>query len=182
MTILHPITPQMVSDYKAVRLRALSDSPSAFGSTYLKESQLTDEEWNARAGNLNGERAVGYLAFDGSEYCGIAACFLDERDLRKADLVSMWVAPESRRSGAGRLLVDAIARWAAGKGAQHLYLMVTGGNDAAMEFYRRIGFSMTGHTEPYPNDPALMEYEMVKAMFSSSGWLASCDSDASETA
>jgi hypothetical protein len=31
-----------------------------------------------------------------------------------------------------------------------------------MGFYEQFGFSMTGNTEPYPNDPALFEYVMVK--------------------
>jgi ribosomal protein S18 acetylase RimI-like enzyme len=164
MAILRQITPQMALRYKAVRLRALEDSPSAFGSTYLRESQFTDEEWSTRARNLNGERAVGYLAFDRDEYCGIAVCFLDEQDLLKADLISMWVAPEYRRSGVGRLLVDAIATWVSDRGAQNLQLMVTSSNHAAMAFYKRNGFAMTGRTEPYPNDPALIEYEMSRAV------------------
>jgi ribosomal protein S18 acetylase RimI-like enzyme len=164
MPILHQITPQMALRYKAVRLRALEDSPSAFGSTYLRESQFTDEEWDARAANLNGERCIGYLALDGDESCGIALCVLEEEDSLKADLISMWVAPEYRRAGVGRLLVDAIAAWASGRGAKKLDLMVTSRNDAAMEFYRRNGFSMTGRTEPYPNDPALIEYEMSRTI------------------
>jgi len=160
MTVLHRITPEMTSHYKAVRLRALLDTPSAFGSTYLRESQFTEEEWSKRAANLDGERAVGYLAFDGGQYCGIVGCFMHEDDPLKANLVSMWVAPEYRRLGVGRLLVDAVQSWAADRGMKTLLLMVTSCNQDAMEFYRRIGFSMTGRTEPYPNDPALIEHEM----------------------
>jgi ribosomal protein S18 acetylase RimI-like enzyme len=169
MTLLHQITPQIALHYKAVRLRALKDSPSAFGSTYLKESQFTDEEWDTRARNLTGERAVAYLALDNEEYCGIAGCFRNKQDSLNADLVSMWVAPESRRTGVGRLLVDAIAAWAIDRGAQNLHLMVTSSNHAAIEFYKRNGFSMTGRTEPYPNDPKLIEYEMSRPLSSTPG-------------
>jgi ribosomal protein S18 acetylase RimI-like enzyme len=42
--------------------------------------------------------------------------------------------------------------------------MVTSCNQDAVEFYMRIGFSMTGRTEPYPNDPALVEYEMSRQL------------------
>jgi GNAT superfamily N-acetyltransferase len=162
MTIINKITPQMVVHFKTVRLRALADSPSAFCSTYLRESRFTDEEWKVRAERWNGERGAGYMALGDGGYCGIAGCFLKEDDARKADLVSMWVAPEARRGGVGRLLVDAVVLWAADHGAQDLYLMVTSGNHAAIEFYERYGFSMTGRTEPYPNDPKLIEYEMSK--------------------
>jgi ribosomal protein S18 acetylase RimI-like enzyme len=38
--------------------------------------------------------------------------------------------------------------------------MVTADNSAAIAFYERNGFSFTGKTEPYPNDPSLLEREM----------------------
>ena len=37
-------------------------------------------------------------------------------------------------------------------------------NQGAIELYLRCGFRMTGHTEPYPNDPGLFEYEMSKPL------------------
>jgi ribosomal protein S18 acetylase RimI-like enzyme len=164
MVILHPITPQLASSYREVRLRALRDTPSAFGSTYQRESQFSADDWIKRAENLCTERSVGYLAFDDGKYCGIAACFLNDEDRTQAELVSMWVAAEYRRTGTGRLLVDAITTWAKAHGAKSLLLLVTSSNDTAMQFYRRIGFSPTGRTEPYPNDPLLIELEMCRAI------------------
>ena len=164
MIRLHPITPQLVADYKAVRLRALKDSPSAFGSTYQREVQFTDEEWNARAARLQGGRDAGFLALCDGEYAGLALCFFDKADPHKAELVSMWVAPEQRRHGVGRLLVEAIADRAAQHDATTLRLMVTSNNYPALDFYQRIGFSPTGLTEPYPNDPNILQQEMSKPL------------------
>jgi ribosomal protein S18 acetylase RimI-like enzyme len=161
MAVLQEITPQVTQHYKDIRLRALQDTPSAFGSTFARESQFSDQDWIARALNLCTDRSIGYLAIDRGQYCGIAAAFLDEH---KAQLVSMWVAPDHRRSGIGRLLIDAIQSWTAQRGANTLALMVTSNNHAAIEFYKRNGFTMTGHTEPYPNDPALIEHEMSKSV------------------
>ena len=107
---------------------------------------------------------MGYLALSDGEYRGIAGCFLDEEEPIKATLVAMWVAPEQRRTGLGRLLVEAIEVWASERGARSLQLMVTSRNDAAMRFYQRLGFLPTGRTEPYPNDPELLEHEMEKAI------------------
>jgi ribosomal protein S18 acetylase RimI-like enzyme len=39
--------------------------------------------------------------------------------------------------------------------------MVTSSNEAAIGFYLRLGFHNTGGTQPYPNDAALVEYEMM---------------------
>ena len=41
MISLESVTPQNAMTYKAVRLEALQDTPSAFSSTYAKESQYS---------------------------------------------------------------------------------------------------------------------------------------------
>jgi ribosomal protein S18 acetylase RimI-like enzyme len=164
MTKLHPITPLLTAEYKTVRLRALQDTPLAFGSTYARESQLTDEEWEARAARLTNGRDIGFLGQCDGKYAGLALCFTDEEDPRKGQLISMWVAPEARRKGVGRQLIDAIAVWAEERGISTLQLMVTSVNESATRFYEQLGFAKTGRTEPYPNDPALIEYEMTKSI------------------
>jgi GNAT superfamily N-acetyltransferase len=137
MTILRTITPQIAADYKKVRLRALRDTPSAFGSTYVGESQFTEADWITRAQNLCQDRSIGYLAFAHDQYCGIAAAFLDKQNPQTAGLVSMWVAPDHRRSGVGSTLIHAIQTWAISRGANTLQLMVTSSNHAAIAFYTR---------------------------------------------
>jgi ribosomal protein S18 acetylase RimI-like enzyme len=164
MAVLHQITPFLASSYKAVRLRALQDTPSAFGSTYARESQFTDADWQQRAANLCTPRSIGYLARDEKDYCGIAVAFLKEQSPQHAELMSMWVAPEHRRSGTGRLLVNAIESWARSCGAHTLQLMVARDNLAAITFYQRLGFSQTGRTEPYPPNPSLIQFEMSKPL------------------
>lgn len=164
ITVLEPITPENALIYKAVRLRALQDSPSAFGSTHAKESKLSDEDWIQRTRNWNGDKSIVYLAMDAGEPCGLAGGFLEEQDPDKIHLVSMWIAPTHRRRGLGHTLINAIRSWAISRNAHTLQLMVTSNNHAAIEFYKHIGFSMTGRTEPYPNDPALIEFEMAQSL------------------
>ncbi len=38
--------------------------------------------------------------------------------------------------------------------------MVTSVNEPEMCFYELLGFTRTGHTEPYPNDSSILEYEV----------------------
>lgn len=165
MITITPITPENVFSFKKVRLQALQESPSAFGSTYAREVAFPESEWLARVERWNGEKGVGFLAMNEKTACGIAGALLDPEDTSRAQLVSMWTAPSHRRTGVGRLLVNAILDWARQRNVKTLLLMVVSTNDAAIRFYERLGFAKTGRTEPYPNDPAIFEYEMARPVF-----------------
>jgi ribosomal protein S18 acetylase RimI-like enzyme len=166
MVSLALITPDNAMTFKSVRLRALQDSPSAFGSTYAREVQRTDEEWIVRTHKWEGERGIGFLAMDdhSDSACGMVCSFLDDHNPTQADLISMWTAATHRQQGVGRFLVNAVEDWARSRGASTLLLMVTSNNASAIAFYERLGFSKTGLTKPYPNNPDLFEYEMSKAI------------------
>jgi ribosomal protein S18 acetylase RimI-like enzyme len=160
--VIKPITPLNASVFRAVRLRALEDAPQAFTSTYAKESQLPESEWLARAERMNGERGAGFLAMDGEHACGIVGVFLDQNDRSRALLVSMWTAPTHRRQGVGRLLVEEVLNWSHLRRVRTVLLMVTAINESAIRFYERLGFTRTGRTEPYPNNPAILDHEMSR--------------------
>ncbi|MGA8938243.1 MAG: GNAT family N-acetyltransferase [Acidobacteriaceae bacterium] len=162
MPTLVPITPALASLYKQVRLRALQDTPSAFGSTYDRERQLTDEDWHNRVTSLDGNHRIGFLALDAGQPCGLVLCFRDERDSPQAEILSMWVAPSHRRTGLSSALLDAVRHWAASHRTTTLRLMVVNNNAAAIAFYQRYGFTMTGRASPYPNNPTLSEFEMAR--------------------
>ena len=162
MIVIEPITLLNTFLFKDVRLRALQDAPHAFGSTYAKESQFTELEWIKRVERWNGESGVGFLALDQATACGVAGSFLDQNDATRARLLSMWTAPTHRQQGIGRLLVNDVLNWARGRNARTLLLMVTSNNEPAIRFYQRLGFTRTGRTEPYPNDPAVFEHEMSR--------------------
>jgi GNAT superfamily N-acetyltransferase len=177
MVTIKPITSEAVAGFKAVRLAALQDTPSAFGSTYAKESLLSDAQWEQRLAKWNGDRSMCYLAWNADRPCGIAAGFLDQDDATQAHLASMWVAPSHRGRGVGRLLVDGIIDWARGQHAENLRLTVTSNNDVASRFYERMGFRMTGNTQafandPALNDPALTELEMIRPIGARGGSVA----------
>jgi GNAT superfamily N-acetyltransferase len=126
--VIKPVTPLNTSVFKAVRLRALQDTPHAFGSTYAKESQFPDSEWLARGERMNGETGSGFLAMDGETACGIVGSFLDQNDPTQAHVISMWTAPTHRLQGIGRLLVNEVLEWARRRNARSLVLMVTRSN------------------------------------------------------
>ncbi len=156
-----PITPALTHHYKQARLCALEDSPTAFASTHARELQLTETDWHNRAISLDGLHRVGFLALEAAQPVGIVACFRDTTAPTHADLISMWVAPTHRATGLATALLEAVHHWAATHAITHLRLLVTSINAPAIALYTRYGFTPTGHTEPYPNDPALHELEMI---------------------
>lgn len=162
--LIAPVTLSNVATFKDVRLRALLDTPTAFGSTYAREREFTDAEWVGRAERWNGERGIGFLAIDDGRGCGIAGSLIEDATPTRATLVSMWTAPTHRRRGIAWQLVDRVAAWALEHGARELLLLVTSSNGPAITFYERLGFARTGLTEPYPNDPSLVELEMRREL------------------
>ena len=81
-------------------------------------------------------------------------------DPSTAELISMWVAPSARRSGAGAELVRHVIEWASESGYRRVELWVTRGNEAAERLYRGLGFTETGDVKPLPSDPCKDERRM----------------------
>jgi ribosomal protein S18 acetylase RimI-like enzyme len=81
----------------------------------------------------------------------------------RAELLSLWVAPEARGAGVGEALVEAVCRWAATDAAAiAVRLSVRRTNDPAIRLYERTGFRHADpDTEP-GDEPA--ELAMVRTL------------------
>jgi Acetyltransferase (GNAT) family len=75
---------------------------------------------------------------------------------------AMWVAPDARRGGTGRALLEAVEGWAAAGGAESTDLSVTDANPGALDFYRVCGYRETGWTEPLERDPSITQIGLRK--------------------
>jgi ribosomal protein S18 acetylase RimI-like enzyme len=71
---------------------------------------------------------------------------------------------EPSTQGIGRLLAKEALDWAHRRNAHTVFLMVTSNNDPAIHFYEPLGFTRTGRTERYPNDPAVFEHEVSRTI------------------
>ena len=141
---------------KETRLRALADAPQAFGSTLDREVHLDKPEWQSRVANGH-----WFLASSQGRPVGIAAGVgrPDERQI-----VSMWVEPDHRGSGAAAKLVEAICAEARSEGSTAITLWVADGNARARRFYERLGFRSTGERQPLPSAPEIGEERMRMSM------------------
>jgi ribosomal protein S18 acetylase RimI-like enzyme len=142
--------------YREVRLRALRDSPDAYGSLLDLEAALTDDEWAERlARGVHSASELPLIAECDGAPCGLAWVRLDDGAPETAHLYQMWVAAQHRRRGVGRALVDAAAAWARVMGAQQLELDVTSNNEAAIRLYEGAGFVTNGERRPLRPDSTL---------------------------
>ena len=135
--------------YKDLRLGALADSPDAFGSTLAREKDRQDADWCARL--ASGIASLGDLPLVAEilgEPIGLAWGRIESSNPDVANLYQMWVAPNSRGVGAGRMLLDAVIAWARAANVSHLALAVTCGDSAARRLYERAGFKPVGAPKP----------------------------------
>lgn len=148
-----------------IRLRALADAPTAFGSTLAEEQARPAGEWDrlAREDAVSGTR-VRFVAEENGRWYGMAGGFVLTKEPEAAQLVSMWVDPAQRRTGLGTALVEVVVQWARGCGARRIQLWVTDTNTGAKSLYRKSGFRDTDRVKPLPSAPELQEVLMVRAL------------------
>lgn len=134
------LTPADAALYRAIRLEALAAHPEAFTSTLERER---DKPLACFEERLTISDVFG--AFIADELVGTAGFRREDgaKTAHKGVLWGMYVRPQARRSGAGRLLVDAVAAHAAQR-VEQLHLVVVSDNDAALHLYTAAGFAEYG--------------------------------------
>lgn len=141
-----------------VRLRALREDSSAFGSSLERESRFKENHWRMRVRSTPTWVAVG----DAGEPLGLVS-MLQEPGSPTDDrhVLGLWVAPESRRRGVAWSLLDAIRHAAIAEGARTVSLWLVDGNNPAGDLYVRAGFARTGERMALPRDPDITEERYV---------------------
>jgi predicted GNAT family acetyltransferase len=132
------LTPDDWEVLRDIRLRALADSPDAFGSTLEREREFPEKEWRRRL-----VRPV-YAVLDGGRPVAMAGAFPDEGRLH---VWGMWTDPEHRGRGHARALLDALVARAVAEGTP-VSLHVNVANPVARAAYESYGFVATGKLEP----------------------------------
>ena len=87
------------------------------------------------------------LADDG--ICTVLGYFVAMKGVDEVHLLNITVAPEYQGQGWSRLLLDALALWARGQGAQWLWLEVRVGNARALRVYEAHGYRRVGLRKAY---------------------------------
>ena len=142
---IRSLGPADIDPYRALRLRALREEPTAFASSPEDERQLSIEAVESRLQETASQVMLG--AFDGDVLVGLSGLLRERRSkpLHKAWIVSFYVAPEARRRGLGRRLLEhTLARARTMPGLRQVNLGVNAGNVAARRLYESMGFVAFG--------------------------------------
>jgi ribosomal protein S18 acetylase RimI-like enzyme len=141
------LTPRDTHDYRALMLEAYERHPDAFTSTRRERERLPLSFWEARLarGRLVEELVFGH--FLGDELMGAVGLRFaaSERLRHKATLFGMFVRPDARGQGVGRVLIRKALRYAKSRSpVSVVQLTVSEGNGAAQLLYERSGFTTFG--------------------------------------
>ena len=152
--------------WRALRLRALADSPVAFVDTVEQASARPDSDWHDRVRALSaGCRSALFVAestgaHGDDAWVGVAGGFADEAG--NTTVFTVFIDPAMRGQGILEKLIAAVAEWSIGCGRTMLSLEVAVQNPRAHAAYKRLGFVPTGRSRPHPLFPDVVEVEMTR--------------------
>jgi ribosomal protein S18 acetylase RimI-like enzyme len=151
--------------YRDLRLRALADSPDAFGSTLEVEAAKPDAFWEDRLSSAADSPLQLPLAAESrTELVGLAWGWIDPANPAIAHIFQMWVAPEARGQGIGVSLLNTVVSWARAARVTSVVLMVTCGNSPARQLYERAGFVAHGDPAPLRPGSSVLAQPMVLSL------------------
>ena len=132
------LTEEDWATYRDIRLRALRESPAAFGSTHERELAFTEPEWRVRSHGM-----CVVLGADGRPVA-VGGTY-DEGE--RLHVVAVWTDPAERGRGHATAILHALVDHAAAAG-RVVVLDVNLANPEAIAVYERFGFERTGVTSP----------------------------------
>jgi|GEM_PF-258412 len=138
-------------EYCNIRLRALREEPSAFSAAYQEEAHkpIEDivnrfrEQWSLQENYILG-------AFKDGMLIGMVGFVREHRKklIHKGNIWGMYVVPEARGEGTGKLLLTELVRRCHNlQGLEQILLTVTSNNISAKRLYENIGFRCYGVAE-----------------------------------
>lgn len=122
-------------------------TPERLDAVLAVEQTAYTHPWSR--GNFIDTLASGYqaqLLLAGDALLGY---FIAMKGVDEVHLLNITVAPAFQRQGWAHVMLDALALWSRGQGAQWLWLEVRVGNQRALQVYERYGFRRVGLRRAY---------------------------------
>ncbi|MEZ0325229.1 MAG: GNAT family N-acetyltransferase [Fimbriimonas sp.] len=112
--VVERLDPEEWQAYRDLRLEALKTDPHAFGSSYVTQVEYADGYWKGRLEQAqSGNDNLLLFARENDRLIGMVGAFIIEEGI--AYVIAMFVRPEARGRGIGKLLlqtlISEIDRW-----------------------------------------------------------------------
>jgi GNAT superfamily N-acetyltransferase len=121
---------------RAIRLRALRDSPRAFVADRCEECKYRKDVWVKKI-----TTSTWIIARDGEHIIAVANCLDDPESSNGRYIESVWVDPWYRRRGVVRQMLGWFEETARADGKKRLLLWVLANNENAWNAYVKLGFA-----------------------------------------
>ncbi len=131
--------------FRELRLEALENHPTAFGSDYTEHTLKPAKFWEERLSVNEDEQAI-FFAEQNRQLIGMAGIHrsLSKKNLHSAKVFGVYVKPNWRGRRISQLLVKACLDWAKQKSITIVKLSVVTSNLSAIHSYEQCGFVIYG--------------------------------------
>ena len=137
----------MSAVFKSVEAQFQPLTPERLNQVMAIERQAYEHPWTR--GNFLDSLQSGYQAQILSAGDVILGYFVAMKGVDEVHLLNLTVAPRQQGEGWGRVMLDALALWARGQGAQWLWLEVRVSNARALRIYECHGYRRVGERKGY---------------------------------
>jgi ribosomal protein S18 acetylase RimI-like enzyme len=164
---IEQLTPADHERLRSVRLRALSDTPAAFGTPWAEAAAWPSVVWREQLEHATTFVAVGPGVAQPTfttktADVGVVRCVLHAQ-AETASLISLWVAPEARGAGIASTLIASVLAFARRQKMGRVVLDVVDTNTPAIALYRKHGFAPNGERRAM-QDPDLTEIQLERLL------------------
>jgi [ribosomal protein S18]-alanine N-acetyltransferase len=116
------------------------------------ENAVYAHPWSSA--NFVDSMAAGYQMQVLTAETEILGYFIAMKGFEEVHLLNITVAEKFQRQGWAKLMLDALAVWSRGQGANWLWLEVRSGNERAVKVYKDHGFKLVSvRQDYYPKGP-----------------------------
>lgn len=132
---------------KTIEARFEALTPEHLDAVLRVEQQSYAHPW--LRSNFDDSLKSGYQAQLLMADATLLGYFVAMKGVDEVHLLNITVAPDYQRQGWAQVMLDALALWARGQGAEWLWLEVRAGNVRAIEVYEAHGYRRVGQRKNY---------------------------------
>lgn len=135
-------------------------TPESLDAVMVIEQVAYAHPWTR--GNFADSLRAGYHGLLLATPQRLLGYYVAMKGVDEVHLLNITVAPDCQGQGLGACLLEALAAWSIGQGAQWLWLEVRASNEGAQRLYARQGYSRVGLRKGYyPAGPGRREDAIV---------------------